>query len=210
MENNKKNLLKAYNMLLYFAGSMLMNEPTEQCILDFWSSGSLKKLPVRSNNPRFINASSQLWVGDNGKDKIRENIINDYRTLFTGGKTALAPPFESWYHTPHEFVTDFYSTYGWNYRIKGGSDDDHVGTELLFLTKLVDKYIQLDDEPCREVMKTEIRRFIDQHLLSWIPAWNFNVQEHASTRVYKGIGNLIHASLEDIYSIFKKSVPVSG
>lgn len=210
MEKDNKNLLKAYNMLLYFAGSMLMNEPTEECILDFWSSGSLKKLPVRSNNPRFINASSQLRMEDNSRDKIRKDLINDYRLLFTGEKSSLAPPYESYYHTPHEVVTDFYSTYGWNFNIKSGSNDDHAGTELLFLTKLIDKYIQLDDEPCREVMKTEIRRFIDQHLLSWIPAWNFNVQENASTNVYKGIGNLIQASLEDIYTLFRKPATIAG
>jgi TorA maturation chaperone TorD len=209
MEGDNKNLLKAYNMLLYFAGSMLMNEPTKECILDFWAGGSLKNLPVRSNNPRFISASSQLRTYEKSRDKLRDDLVNNHRLLFNGNNDALAPPNEAHYHTPHEMVTNFYSAYGWNFRIKTGLDDDHVGTELLFLTKLIDKYIQLDDEPCIRVMKTEIRRFIDQHLLSWIPAWNFNVQENASTTVYKGVGNLIHASLEDIYNILKEPVRIA-
>ncbi|MBP1667108.1 MAG: hypothetical protein H6Q23_1968, partial [Bacteroidetes bacterium] len=60
IDNNRKNLLKAYNMLLYFAGSMIMKEPTEECVIDFWTNGNLKKLPVKSSNPRFIKAASIL------------------------------------------------------------------------------------------------------------------------------------------------------
>ena len=47
-------------MLFYFAGSMIMHEPSEECIVDFWEKGILKNLPVSSTNPNFINAASQL------------------------------------------------------------------------------------------------------------------------------------------------------
>ena len=47
-------------MLLYFAGSMIMHEPSEECIVDFWEKGILKNLPVSSSNPNFIKAASQL------------------------------------------------------------------------------------------------------------------------------------------------------
>ena len=47
-------------MLFYFAGSMVMHEPSEECIVDFWEKGILKNLPVFSTNPNFIKAASQL------------------------------------------------------------------------------------------------------------------------------------------------------
>ena len=43
-------------MLLYFAGSMIMYEPSEECVVDFWTNGILKSLPVSSSNPNFIQA----------------------------------------------------------------------------------------------------------------------------------------------------------
>ncbi len=54
------NILKGYNLLLYFAGSMIMYEPNEECIVDFWQQGILMKLPISSSNPNFAKAASQL------------------------------------------------------------------------------------------------------------------------------------------------------
>jgi TorA maturation chaperone TorD len=201
MRSENNNLLKGYNMLLYFAGSMIINEPSEECISDFWSEGSLKKLPVKSDNPRFLQASLLLRESESCRDSFRNNLSRDHKLLFSMKSLSLAPPNESSYHTPHDKVTEFYDSYGWNYRALNDMEDDHIGTELLFLTKMIDKYLQLDDAPCRSAMKSEIRRYIDGHLLSWIPAWNFNIQENAITKSYKGIGNLIHACTEDIYGI---------
>ena len=45
-------------MLFYFAGSMIMHEPSEECIVDFWEKGILKNLPVSSSNPNFVKAAS--------------------------------------------------------------------------------------------------------------------------------------------------------
>jgi uncharacterized protein YqgQ len=54
------NILKGYNLLLYFAGSMIMYEPIEECVVDFWKQGILAKLPVSSSNPNFARAASLL------------------------------------------------------------------------------------------------------------------------------------------------------
>ena len=60
IRNENHNILKGYNLLLYFAGSMIMYEPNEECIVDFWKQGILTKLPVSSSNPNFAKAASQL------------------------------------------------------------------------------------------------------------------------------------------------------
>ena len=199
------NLIKAYNMLFYFSGSMIMNYPTEECVVDFWTNGSLKKLPVRSSNPRFIQAASVLRQSCEDKDLCRNMLNEDYSRLFDKNAASLAPALESHYISHyavlHESPEEFYRSYGWQPKIKREIPADHLGTELLFLTLLTDKYLQLDDEPsCRE-MRNEIRRFIDHHLLSWIPQWNESMQENARTLCYKGISTLIYACVEDIYAI---------
>ncbi len=223
-ENNKitpdrLNLLKGYNMLLYFAGSMIMNEPTEECVIDFWASGTLKKLPVSSSNPRFIKAASLLKDSCEDKDTCRKMLSEDYYRLFAVSGLPLAPAQASIYLThgdrnlnPAKKVSEFYTSYGWNSKSQGKVPDDHLGIELLFLTKLIDKYMHLDDDLCCCEMRKEIRRFIDYYILSWIPDWNKDIQEYAHSYCYKGIGILIYACIEDLYGIFdykEKELPES-
>jgi TorA maturation chaperone TorD len=70
---------------------------------------------------------------------------------------------------------------------------------------LIERYLILEDDACRIEMRNEIQRFINQHILIWLPQWNEHIQEHAMTLCYKGIGNLIYASLEDIISVLSYS-----
>ena len=209
INDKQPNVLKGYNMLLYFAGTMIMVDPSQECIHDFWSEGILKNLPVSSTNPRFIKAASQLHQSVGDQNSSVKMMREDYLTLFTGTGNPLAPPYESVYRSKDHLMFDkqtsevreFYKSYGWESKFKGKIPDDHLGIELLFLTLLIEKYIELDDEICNSEMRIEIRRFIDQHLMSWIPDWNKHIQEHANSLSYRGIGTLILSCVEDLYSI---------
>jgi len=208
-ERQEHNILKGYNMLLYFAGTMIMFDPEQECINDFWKQGILKSLPVSSLNPRFIKAASQLHESVGDQNSNIDMMSSDYKSLFIGNSTPSAPPFESLYRSKDYLilekqrseVMEFYNSYGWESRYKGKISDDHLGIELLFLTRMIEKYLVLDDEACNSEMRNEIRRYINQHLLSWVPDWNEQIQENANTISYKGIGTLVLACIEDIYSI---------
>jgi TorA maturation chaperone TorD len=211
MNNTSRNhnMLKGYNMLFYFAGSMVLHEPSEECIVDFWERGILKNLPVFSTNPNFIKAASQLRDSFADKTTFASDLHKDYLRLFTKPLPPLAPAYESLYIREVTDssgynslnVSEFYNSYGWVSKFKGKVDDDHIGIELLFLTLLIDKFLTMDDEACRVEMKNEIRRFINYHILSWVPQWNKKIQAHANTLSFKGIGNLILACAEDIFII---------
>ncbi len=209
---DQNNILKGYNMLLYFAGSMIMYEPTEECLTDFWSDGILKALPVASSNPRFIEAASQLRSSCNEKKICKSHLQRDFNRLFSG--MLLAPPIKSIYvdhqiYTERESVSDFYNAYGWKYRSRFSFPDDNLGIELLFITLMTDKYMAFEDEPCRSEMGKEILRFIDNHVLSWIPQWNQLMQDNAETLSYKGIASLIYACIEDIHNILSSDTGFS-
>jgi putative dimethyl sulfoxide reductase chaperone len=209
LSENHRNILKGYNMLLYFAGTMIMFDPSHECIFDFWTGGILKKLPVKSSNPRFIKAASQLRASVEDVSTNYEKMKEDYIQMFSGREKSLAPPFESVYRSndhlmfskPSLDVRDFYQSYGWISKFKNKIPDDHLGIELLFLTIMIEKYLELDDSVCNIEMRKEIMRFINEHILSWVPQWNDNIQQNAITTSYKGIGTLIHACIEDIYSL---------
>jgi TorA maturation chaperone TorD len=218
-KSHNHNILKGYNMLFYFAGSMIMHEPSEECIVDFWEKGILKNLPVSSLNPNFVTAASQLRDSFADKTVFGKLLHEDYLRLFAIQVPALAPAYESQYSlaisgstvSQSPSVTEFYNSYGWESKFRGKIADDHLGIELLFLTILIDKYLLMDDEACRAEMKKEIYRFITYHILSWVPQWNKKIQTHARTLSFKGIGNLILACSEDIFGLFSQepSSPVS-
>jgi len=205
---HNNNILKGYNLLFYFAGSMIMHEPSEECIVDFWEKGILRNLPVSSSNPNFVKAASQLRDSFVDKSTFGKLLHEDFLRLFT--VNVLAPAYESknnlkFIENPGfrtENVTEFYDSYGWKSKFKGRIDDDHLGIELLFLTLLIDKYLSMDDEACIGEMRKEIRRFINTHILSWVPTWNNKIQKNANTLSFKGIGNLILACSEDIFMFF--------
>jgi len=209
--SGEHNLLKAYNMLLYFAGTMVMWDPENECIRDFWKEGILKSLPVSSSNPRFIKAASQLRGSISDSNSGIANMKNDFTALFSGPVLPFAPPTESLYRKKYNMVsdekksgvTDFYNSYGWISTFKDTVSDDHIGIELLFLTLMVEKYLEMDDEACNFEMRNEILRFIDRHIMTWIPEWNDSIQEHAKTLSYKGVGMLILACIEDIHAIME-------
>lgn len=209
--SGERNLLKAYNMMLYFSGTMIMWDPENECIHDFWKDGILKNLPVSSCNPMFLKAASQLRESISDKKSDFENMKIDYSALFKGSVLSLAPPSETDYRKKYNFafefkdsgVSDFYRSYGWKSTFSDSMPDDHIGIELLFLTLMIEKYLELDDEACHIEMRKEIQRFIDNHLMSWVPDWNKSIQEHSSTLSYKGIGTLIQACIEDLYVIME-------
>ena len=72
---------------------------------------------------------------------------------------------------------------------------------ILFLTILLEKFLNLDDYACESEMQNEIRRYIHDHILSWIPQWNEDMIKYANTIGYKGISTLIYACVEDIYGL---------
>jgi putative dimethyl sulfoxide reductase chaperone len=217
-ENQDNNVINVYNMLLYFAGTMLLYEPSEECVADFWTNDILKKLPVTSSNPNFIKAANQLKDSCVDKALCGKNLREDYIRLFSGPELPLAPPFESYYRNEgkmnpifrYSSSSDFYKLYGWESKFKANVKDDHLAIEILFLTRMIEKYMALDDIPCRGEMGKEIRRFIDNHILSWVPEWNKSVQLNSNTLSFKGLGTLILACTEDIFSLLDPSASLGN
>ena len=213
IKDKNVNILKGYNMMLYFAGTMIMFDPSQECISDFWEQGILNTRPVSSQNPRFINAASQLRQSVGDQFSSVKFMKEDYLNLFTGTGNPLAPPYESVYRSKEHLMFDrqtsevreFYMSYGWESKFKDKIPDDHLGIELLFLTLMIEKYLEFDDRVCEKEMRNEIVRFIDQHMISWVPQWNEHVQKYSGTMGYKGIATLIHACIEDLLGLLSAS-----
>lgn len=208
-DKEEQNVLKGYMMMLYFSGTMIMFDPSQECIYDFWTKGILKTLPVQSSNPEFIRAASLLR--DSSCNTLNKHGLmqEDFRRLFSNAGKELAPPYESWYRKiknkdERKKFTDelnsIYNAHNWISNFRGRVPEDHLGVELLFLTFLTEKYIEYEGS-MKKAAGSGLIGFIDAHLLSWLPAWKEDVYRNSITIGYKGIASLLTASAEDIKSM---------
>ena len=203
------DILKGYSMLLYFAGSFILNEPSDSCIRDLASQDIFRKMPVSSKNPGFMMACSFLNSINSDSAPEFDEILADHLRLFGGGGETLAPPYESVYRSPDHLmnqesameVRHIYRTYGWQSSLRGIVPDDHLGIELQFLNLLLEKYSEIEDGVCHKEISSDIKKFIGNHLKPWINDWNRDVQSHAVSSFYKGIGYLVASSVQDIYHL---------
>jgi len=207
------NFLAAYNLLLSFAGSFILSEPQKNCINDLIEKDLFKKLPLESDNPRFICAAAQLRKIDPDHALDYDEIINDHLELFGGKGRAPAPPYSSVYMSKDHIMNDtvsmkvrkIYHAYGWKSTLEGKVPDDHLGVQLQFINLLLDKFIELDDDICRKEISKDLIKYLESFINPWIRDWNTAVQKNAGSVFYKGIAYLITAGMEDIYSTFKKA-----
>ncbi|MEE4116496.1 MAG: molecular chaperone TorD family protein [Marinilabiliaceae bacterium] len=215
INQENSDILKGYSMLLYFAGSFILNEPSEECIQDIAAGDLFRKLPVKSKNPNYILASS--FLNNINKKSVQDfdEILADYLTLFGSSGFPQAPPFESYYtesgkvrqdHVPGVHYT--YNAYGWQAqpacRQGSGSEsvpEDHLGIELQFLNLLIEKKYDTEDDICRKELTRDTRKFIDNHLRPWLSDWNRRMQSSAISNFYKGIGYLVLACVQDVYHL---------
>jgi TorA maturation chaperone TorD len=212
------NFFTAYSMIFSFAGSFILNEPESGCISDLIEMDLLKKLPVNSDNPKFIKAASYLRKIDPEHPLDYDKIINDHLELFGGKGKALAPPYSSVYMSPDHIMNDplsikvrkIYNAYGWKSQMEGKVPDDHLGIELQFINLLLSKYPELEDDVCRKEIRKDLIKFIDNYINPWINEWNKCVQDNAESDFYKGIAYLTVSGIEDIYStLSRKNADIS-
>lgn len=208
-EENNSDVLKGYSMLLYFAGSFILNEPTEGCIKDLVAENLFTKMPVSSNNPNYILASSFLNNLNSSKKVAYDAILADHLNLFGGSGDSQAPPYESYYMSKEHLlnqeqtleVKNIYRSYGWKSSVEGQIPDDHIGIEIQFLNLMLEKYSELDDEACHLELQKDIKKFIEKHIQPWIRDWNNDIQQSAISDFYKGVGYLVVACTQDIYHL---------
>ena len=202
------NIIKGYSMLLSFAGTFVLHQPQIGCINDLAGSDIFKQLPVQSNNPDFLRASS--YLRSLSKDSVIDYglIMSDHKSLFGNKASSLAPPYESVYVSNNRHlaegqfeVTKIYESYAWISDSADKVQGDHIGIELQFLILLLEKYHEIEDGICKKELTNDLIKFIEKHLDTWIYSWNQRVQINAGSDFYKGIGFLIISCIKDLSHI---------
>jgi TorA maturation chaperone TorD len=125
-------------------------------------------------------------------------IERDFVRLFVGPRKKLVPPWESVYVDPGRLVlqesTDdvvrAYAEQRVGFDGMGAQPADHVALELQFCAVLADR------APAREGSAAALRRFLDRHLLAWVPRFAADVARLADTDTWRAVGNALVALCE--------------
>jgi len=124
-----------------------------------------------------------------------EDLLWEYTRLFVGPYKLPCPPWESVYRSGRRLmmqeacdeVNRFYDEVG---LIINNPDvmPDHIGVELNFLAVL---YGKMDSDPERRpYYRKTAKRFLDEHLLRWIPQFTMDMEDAADSAVYKSLAEV--------------------
>jgi TorA maturation chaperone TorD len=119
-----------------------------------------------------------------------ESLAEDYAHLFGGPDSLAAPPWESVYRTeerllfgePEQQVRSLLAAFGMAVE---NEPADHIAFELAFLARLSEAAIMQPD--ATGTLLAAQKRFVDEHLLQWVPAWSADVEQHAALDFWKAL-----------------------
>ncbi|MBI5880361.1 MAG: molecular chaperone TorD family protein [Chloroflexi bacterium] len=154
----------------------------------------------------------QAWSRQCGTPISREALDTlrvDYTRLFMGPGTVLAAPWESVYFSEERMVFQeqtlqvraWYAQFGLELASRVYEPDDHIGLELSFIAHLAQQSLQaLEHDDLDQVQRAlqAQRTFMSEHLLRWAPTWCEQVQQHARTDFYRGVGLLTRGTLAQL------------
>lgn len=128
---------------------------------------------------------------DVSSQKELEELLWDYTRLFIGPYKLPCPPWESVYTSPKRLmmqeaadqVDRLYKEAG----LTISTDDvmpDHIGAELNFLAVLLQKALSQTE---KDFYMGIAGRFLDEHLLQWLPNFTKDLEDAAETPLYKAL-----------------------
>jgi len=131
----------------------------------------------------------------------------DYLRLFVGPGRPKAPPWESFYRTEERImvsrytleVRTCYERFGLELENRDSEPDDHIGLEMEFMAHLCERCVQglqSGDKGMVEEALLAQSRFLDEHMLVWVPEFCNKVACAAETGFYRGMARLTEGFLD--------------
>ena len=176
---------KVFNLL----SSMYLCKPTKEAV-ENWKALFSENVP----DP-LLKLKDAIDKIDLHSDQELEDLLWEYTRLFVGPYKLPCPPWESVYTSAkrlmmqeaYDEVQDLYNELG----LKMGDPNimpDHIGAELNFLAVL---FGNLHNNPGKRVYYKDIaKRFLDEHLMRWLPQFISDMEEAANLKFYKALAQV--------------------
>jgi TorA maturation chaperone TorD len=200
---NIKELAEHRSSIYGFLAAVYRQELTSeflQQMKDHRFQEVLSNLGVKLNNGFFQNSEKELL----------ENLAVEYTRLFVGPGKHFSP-HESVQHKKEGVqsgqlwgelttqVKNIIESSGLEYESKYTGLPDHISVELEFMQHVVQRETQAweadDDKTARLCLKNE-KKFVDEHLICWIPNFCEKVIEGADLPFYREMARLTRSFIE--------------
>lgn len=211
------------SMLMELLSRALYKEPDREWLDQLVAAQLFGDVPFGGEQPEVIRGLEilQAWSqanADNISDQIFSDLKMDYTRLFIGLDTLPTAPWESVYFNRERLVfqeqtlqvRQWYARFGLQVENFNKEPDDHIGLEILFIAHLSSfalQAIEKDDQAELDVVLQAQRKFLEEHLLCWGPAWTRLLLKHAQTDFYRGIAHLTHGALLAAMEFLEVSKP---
>ena len=195
-------ILIAHELAYRFLSQVFYELPSKPLIDTLAAEALFDAWPLETSQPEvetgleLLRSFCASWQDDQ-----LEALQHDYRRLFIGPGHLLAAPWESVYRSPDHLlfgaqtllVRHEYQRFELpipHFRVE---PDDHLGLELRFMAHLCGIGLGALDQNQPDVLTaatTEIRSFLNEHLLQWAPDCLQLVIKHARSDYYRGCAHL--------------------
>jgi len=216
-------LLAGEALVCGLLGRLLYEEPQAAWLTSLAADGVFDDIPFGASQPavaaglELLQAWSQQHRAGLSTDAFAE-LRADYTRLFLGPGKLLAPPWESAQLTVERQlfqghtlqVRQWYRRFGLEAARLYTEPDDHLGLELAFLAHLAQRGLEAlaqSDRPRLGETLTAQRDFVKAHPLRFVAQWGDQVEQHARTDFYRGVGQVIRGVLTEFASIFNLPLP---
>ncbi len=132
-----------------------------------------------------------------------DDVLREYTRLFIGPYKLPCPPWESVYTSSKRLmIQDAAEEVQKLYREAGLTINspnimpDHIGAELNFLAVLFEKMGRETEN--KELYVDTIKRFMEDHLLKWVPRFTRDMEEATDSPFYKALARTTRTLLETI------------
>jgi TorA maturation chaperone TorD len=207
----------AYDVLRIF----FQQEPNLQLLKELEKGHYMKDFPFSDDHYLIQEGVKNIlaFFEINEPEKIFEQLHWDYTRMFIGPYELPAPLWESAYLNKDGLlfqketlmVRQEYLKYNLLPAQFGQEADDHLGLELDFIYQLnqvaMEAIKQGDIAKATEIL-TDQAKFIEQHLLKWVPLLKEKIITHAKFDFYKGMVKILHGFLEIDQSALEEVVTI--
>lgn len=175
-----------------------------------WAEKRIFEASPFGENDRYICQGvkqMKMWLEDFQKNQGElERLRQDYLQLFIGAPKPLAPFWGSFYLDEERLMFQkttaeagrWYRKYGLAVQRGKGQPDDYLVYELCFILAMLEEYqsaVKIGDEKKAAEHIQNIRTFVNEQMMTWIPLWREEVMLYGRTEYYRGLCNMVYGSL---------------
>lgn len=195
------DVLKSRLVVYNFIRDVLNNEPNEEMLSSLAQDGRLRELSAISEGAnRIADFLTSLQFAE--LDQVVGELKLEYRRLFIGPNFLPAPLWESVALSREHLMFDeetfrvreAYAQFGLSFIRLNNEPEDHIATELEFVSHLIERMLALDsqrDKPeLLNLLEAQIA-FLKDHLLKWAPQSFEMLLVTTSCKLYQGLALLV-------------------